>query len=213
MKMRIMLADDHQLFRDALRSMLKNSADLEVVAETGNGLDVVNLAQEFAPDIVCMDIGMPGMNGIETTRRLLAACPGVKVIGLSAFSSQQYVVDMMNAGASAYVTKAGAGEELLRAIEAVRNNRNYFCPDISRVLTEALSGNEGNARLPVQLSTRERQVLQLVAEGCTSPQIAAQLRIAESTVEVHRRNIMRKLDIRGVAELTRYAIHNGLIPN
>lgn len=211
MKLRILLADDHQLFRDALRSLLQSTAMLEVVAETGNGLEVVKLARETSPDIVCMDIGMPGMNGIETTRRLLAACPAVKVIALSAFSSQQYVVDMMNAGASAYVTKAGAGEELLRAIDAVQNNRNYYCPDVARVLTEALSAGSGDTRPAVQLSARERQVLQLVAEGSTSQQIAQQLHIAESTVEVHRRNIMRKLGLHSVADLTRYAIHNGLI--
>jgi len=211
MKLRILLADDHQLFRDALRSMLNNTANLKVVAETGNGLDVIDLARATSPDIVCMDIGMPGMNGIETTRRLVAACPGIKVIALSAFSSQKYVMDMMSAGASAYVTKAGAAEELLRAIEAVQHERNYLCPDVARILAEALSGNSPDARLAVQLSARERQVLQQVAEGCSSPQIAKQLHIAESTVEVHRRNIMRKLGIHSVAELTRYAIHIGLI--
>lgn len=213
MKLRILLADDHQMFRDALKSMLKNTTHLEVVAETGNGLEVIDLARKTKPDIVCMDIGMPGMNGIETTRRLLAACPGTRVIALSAFSSQQYVMDMMNAGASAYVTKAGAGEELLRAIDAVQHDRNYYCPDVARVLTEALSGSGTDVKVVIQLSARERQVLQLVAEGSSSPQIAKQLHIAETTVEVHRRNIMRKLGIHSVAELTRYAIHNGLIPD
>ncbi|MDD5175345.1 MAG: response regulator transcription factor [Sterolibacterium sp.] len=211
MKLRILLADDHQLFRDALKSMLKNTANLEVVAETGNGNDVVDLARETSPDIVCMDIGMPGMNGIETTRRLHASCPGIKVIALSAFSSRQYVEDMMSAGASAYVTKAGAAEELLRAIEAVQNNRSYYCPDVARVLVADLSGSNGKIKLAVQLSARERQVLKLVAEGCTSPQISTELHIAETTVDVHRRNIMRKLGLHNVAELTRYAIHNGLI--
>jgi DNA-binding NarL/FixJ family response regulator len=212
MKLRILLADDHQMFRDALRSLLEKTPNLEVVAETGNGLEVVNLARENSPDIVCMDIGMPGMNGIETTRRLVAACPGVKVIALSAYSDQRFVLDMMRAGASAYVTKAEAGDELLRAINAVRQNRNYFCPDVANVVAGALSGGGDQGKLSAQLGARERQVLQLVAEGCTSAQIADQLHIAASTVEVHRRNIMRKLNMHSVAELTRYAIHSGLAP-
>jgi two-component system NarL family response regulator len=212
MKLRILLADDHQMFRDALRSLLEKIPDLVVVAETGNGLEVVNLAQESSPDIVCMDIGMPGMNGIETTRCLLAANPGIKVIALSAYSDQRFVLDMMRAGASAYVTKAEAGDELLRAINAVRQNRNYFCPDVANVVAGALFGDGGQGMLSTQLGARERQVLQLVAEGCTSAQIAEQLHIAASTVEVHRRNIMRKLNMHSVAELTRYAIHSGLAP-
>jgi CheY-like chemotaxis protein len=118
MKLRIMLADDHQIFRDALRSFLEKNRDLEVVAEAGNGLEVISLAREHSPDIVCMDIGMPGMNGVETTRRLVAACPGIKVIALSAFFDQHFVLDMMRAGALAYVTKAETGDELLRAITA-----------------------------------------------------------------------------------------------
>ncbi len=212
MKLRIMLADDHQMFRDALRSLLEKADDLVVVAETGNGLEVVNLARANLPDIVCMDIGMPGMNGIETTRCLLAASPDIKVIALSAYSDQRFVLDMMRAGASAYVTKAEAGSELLRAINAVRQNRNYFCPDVANVVMDALS-KEGDQSKPVaQLGARERQTLQLVAEGYTSAQIAEQMHIAASTVEVHRRNIMRKLNMHSVAELTRYAIHSGLAP-
>ncbi|MFI4939915.1 MAG: response regulator [Burkholderiales bacterium] len=216
MKLRIMLADDHQIFRDALRSFLEKNRDLEVVAEAGNGLDVISLAREFSPDIVCMDIGMPGMNGVETTRRLVAACPGIKVIALSAYFDQHFVLDMMRAGALAYVTKAETGDELLRAIAAVRQNRSYFCPNIANVVANVFSGalfGEGEqGKSSAQLGARERQVLQMVAEGCTSVQIAGQLHIAASTVEVHRRNIMRKLNMHTVAELTRYAIHNGLTP-
>ncbi len=212
MKLRIMLADDHQMFRDALRSLLEKTADLLVVAETGNGLDVVNLARAHLPDIVCMDIGMPGMNGIETTRRLLAARPGIKVIALSAYSDQRFVLDMMRAGASAYVTKAEAGSELLRAINAVRQNRNYFCPDVTNVVMDAVSRGEDQGKPVAQLGARERQALQLVAEGYTSAQIAEQMQIAASTVDVHRRNIMRKLNKHSIAELTRYAIQSGLAP-
>src|SRR3990167_2139449 len=195
MKLRIMLADDHQMFRDALRSLLESNATLEVVAETGNGLAVVNLARESSPDIVCMDIDMPGMNGIETTRHLIAACPNVKVIALSAHSESRCVVDIIRAGASAYVTKAEAGDELLRAIDAVRQNRKYFCPAVVHVVADALSGGGEQGELYALLGPREREVLQLVVEGYTSVQIAARLYIAPTTVEVHRRNIMRKLNM------------------
>lgn len=200
---RIMLADDHRMFCDALRHLLETRPTFKIVAETGDGNDVVRLAQETAPDIVCMDIGMPGANGVEATRRLLAVCPSIKVVAVSTFTEQRYVLDMFEAGAMAYVAKSAAGEELLRAIEAVLDGRRYTCPQIS------------NSMLGVQtadpLSARERQVLKRVAEGYSSLQIAGALNIAHSTVEVHRRNIMRKLDLHSVAELTRYAIDRKLI--
>lgn len=209
---RILLADDHQLFRDALRVMLEREATIQVVAETGDGLSVVPLAQDSLPDIVCMDISMPGMNGIETTRLLLASCPQIKVIGLSAFSDQRYIVEMLDAGATGYITKAAAGEQLLLAIRAVLAGRKYLCPDATTTMNRALNDrNKAPPATPVSgLSARERQVLQLVAEGHTSGQIACLLEMAPSTVEVHRRNIMRKLDLHSVADLTKYAIRNGL---
>ena len=212
MKVRVLLADDHQLFREALCMMLENEATMEVVAQTGDGLEVVKLARETHPDIACMDIGLPGMNGIDTTRRLLAACPDVKVIGLSAFYDQRYVVDMLDAGASGYVTKAAAGAELLRAISAVQLGQKYLCPDAAAVVTPGLTGHDGKQEAggAASLGARERQVLQLIAEGHTSSQISVRLHIAPSTVDVHRRNIMRKLDLHSVADLTRFAIRNGL---
>ncbi len=204
---RILLVDDHQMLRDALRSLLEKTPNFEIVGETGDPFAVLELARITLPHIVCMDIGMPGMNGIETTRQLIAACPSVKVIALSSYSDQRYVMDMMNAGASAYVTKAEAVDELLRAISAVRQNRKYLCPDVSAAVMSAMN-QQSLSDSPVRLCNRERQVLQLVATGLTSATIAAQLNIAPATVEVHRRNIMRKLDIHNVAELTRYAINN-----
>jgi two-component system NarL family response regulator len=213
MKLRVLLADDHQMFRDALRIMLEMEADLEVVAETGDGLEVVRLARETTPDIVCMDIGMPGMNGIDTTRRLLAVSPSIRVIALSAYSERSYVVGMLDAGAMAYVTKAEAGDELVRAIQAVRQNRTYLCPDAAATVMNTLIGH--NVDEPTgtihRLGPRERQVLQLLAEGHSSGEIAAHLNIAQATVDVHRRNIMRKLDLHCVADLTRYAIRIGLV--
>jgi len=209
-KIRILLVDDHKMFRDALRSLLEKMPDINVVAETGNTFEVVDIARETSPHIVCMDIGMPGMNGIETTRRLLEVCPSVKVIALSTYSDLRYVMDMIVAGASAYITKAEASEELLRAIRAVRSNRKYFCSDVSEAVSTAMT-QQSNGVQPAKLGNRERQVLQLVAEGLTSAMIAEQLKIAHSTVEVHRRNIMRKLHLNNVADLTRYAMSNGII--
>jgi len=213
MTLRILLADDHQMFRDALRSLLEKDPRLEVAAETGDGREVLRLVGEMSPDIVCMDINMPGMNGIETTRQISAAWPSVRVIALSAFSEPQYIQDMMNAGAVAYVTKAAACAELLRAIDAVNRDRTYLCPDATDAIKGILAGHGSATKDAARLGARERQVLQWVAAGRTSAQIADQLHIATSTVEVHRRNIMRKLDLHSVAELTRYAIRNGLVPD
>ncbi len=208
MKIRILLADDHQMFREALQNLLHAQPDLEVVAQTGDGLQVLNLARETAPHIVCMDISMPGLSGVEATRKLLAILPQVKVVALSAYSDQAYVLDMLNAGACAYVTKAEASEELLRAIRTVLRGRTYLCPDVAGVVAGAVPGQDGAPRPAAVLGPRERQVLKLVAEGHTSQQIADKLFIAASTVEVHRRNIMRKLDRHSVAELTRYVVNN-----
>lgn len=212
MKIRVLLADDHQLFREALRMMLESEAAMEVVAQTGDGLEVVKLARATHPDIVCMDIGLPGMNGIETTRRLLAACPEVKVIGLSAFYDQRYVADMLGAGAVGYVTKAAASAELLRAVKVVHLGQKYMCPEAAAALAPDQPSQTGQQETggAASLGARERQVLQLIAEGHTSPQISIRLHIAPSTVDVHRRNIMRKLDLHSVADLTRFAIRNGL---
>jgi len=207
---RIFLVDDHQMFRDALRSLLEKVPGYAVIGETGDAFEVIGLVRKTSPHIVCMDIGMSGMNGIETTRRLIEDFPSLKVIALSTHSDQRFVTDMINAGASAYITKAEASDELLRAIKAVRNNRKYLCPDVVGAVTGAIS-HLSDEPLPSKLGNRERQVLQLVAEGHTTAKIAELLCIATSTVEVHRRNIMRKLNIHNVAELTRYAISNGIV--
>lgn len=214
MKVRVLLADDHQLFRDALRVMLEKETGIEVVAETGDGLEVIDLARDMQPDVVCMDISMPGMNGIETTRRLAGICPQTRIIGLSAFSEQRYIFEMLNAGAHGYITKAAAGDQLLKAIRAVLSGRRYLCPDAQTAMQRALPERTTSSTVSVtsSLGARERQVLQLVAEGYTSAQIAGHLQMAPSTVEVHRRNIMRKLDLHNVADLTKYAIRNGLTP-
>lgn len=143
MKSRILLADDHQLFREALCHLLNSQPDLEVAGQVGNGLEVIEQARLSEADVVCMDINMPGMDGIEITRRLIAALPQVKVVALSAYSDQQYVLDMLHAGAMAYVTKGEASDELLRAIHAVLRGRTYLCPDVAGVVAAAVVGQGG----------------------------------------------------------------------
>jgi two-component system NarL family response regulator len=208
MTIRILIADDHQMVRELLCHVLQVQSDWEVVAQTGDGLQVLSLIQATAPHVVCMDINMPGMNGIELTRSILTQWPLIKVVALSAYDDQRHVLDMLDAGASAYVTKLEASTEVLSAVRAVLRGRTYLCPDVAGVVTDQLLGRNGRARSSVVLGARERQVLKLVAAGHTSNQIAQLLLIASSTVEVHRRNIMRKLDRHSVAGLTRYVVNN-----
>ena len=200
------------MFRHALRALLAHEPDFEVVAEAANGNEVLAIAATQPVDLVCMDIAMPGMDGIEATRRLLATNPDIRVIGLSAFADRQFVIDLLNAGARGYITKAEAGDELLRAIHTVREGRTYLCPDVAATVTSALLDRSGLYAAKPRLTERERQVLRLIAEGLTSAQIGERLHIAASTVDVHRRNLMRKLDLHNVAELTRYAITQGISP-
>ena len=207
---KILLADDHQIFREALRSLLEKTPDIEVVGEAGNSQELLHIASVLLPDIVCMDIGMPGLNGIDATKQLTLTFPQIQVIALTSHSEPVYVIDMMRAGASAYVTKASGGKELLKAIDAVKHKRQYLSPGIAELVTGAIF--QQNERGSTQrLGARERQVLGLVARGYQSQQIAIELGIASSTVDVHRRNIMRKLNLRNAVELTRYAISTGLV--
>ncbi len=182
---------------------------ITVVAEARDGVEVLALAREFAPDIVIMDVGMPNMDGIEATQRLLAGQSGIKVVALSAYADKRFIMGMLDAGAVGYVIKAEAGDELLRAIHSVMDGQAYLCPQVSSAVAETLwaTGKADNQ----SLGPRERQVLELLSVGLTSPEIGLRLCIALSTVEVHRRNIMRKLGIRGIAELTKYAIREGLV--
>lgn len=198
------------MFRHALKIMLEKDHSIEVVGEASDGMELMKLVADTTAHVICMDIGMPRMNGIEATRRVLAINPAIKVIGLSALSDRDFVLDLLKAGASGYVTKGETGDELLRAIRSVRVNRKYLCSEVAATVAGALIENsEGSAGVP-RLGARERQVLQMVAEGLTSAQIAERLHLALSTVEVHRRNIMRKLSLHNVAELTKYAIRNGI---
>ncbi|RFO95719.1 DNA-binding response regulator [Rhodoferax lacus] len=208
MKIRVFLADDHHIFREAQCGLLAAQPDMVVVGQTGDGTQVMEQVAACAPHVVCMDITMPGMNGIDVTRDLKRALPMVKVVALSAYSDQRHVMEMLGAGASGFVTKMEASDELLRAIRAVLGGRTYLCPDVSGEMAGALVEQGRRSTPQVVLGERERQVLKLVTTGYTSAQIAEALSIATSTVDVHRRNIMRKLDRHSVAALTRYVVDN-----
>lgn len=214
MSIRIVLADDHRIMREGLRSLMEKEADVQVIGEAETGQQALELVTQLKPDVVLMDIGMPDLNGIEATRRMISQQPQIRVVALSTFSDKRYVTTMLQAGAVGYVLKAAASGELLRAIRAVVQGQVYLCPEITSTVVDNVIGGDGqmvySRRSTAILGARERQILQLVAEGKTSMEMASQLDIAVKTVETHRRNIMKKLDLHSVAELTKYAVREGL---
>lgn len=203
MSIRLLVVDDHQIFREALQRLLLSVTDLEVVGQASTGAEVLELARATQPAVVCMDINLPDINGIEVTRALRSALPKVKVVALSAYLEQRYVLEMLKAGANAYVTKTEGCDELLHAIRAAAQGRTYLSCDAAALVAGDMI-DRSTGRYQKAIGAREWQVLKLVADGLTSNAIASQLGIAAATVDVHRRNIMRKLDIHSVAELTRY---------
>jgi two-component system NarL family response regulator len=209
---RVLLVDDHQIVREGLRSILEREADVQVIGEAGDGRTALAQVQERGPDVVVMDIAMPDMNGVEATRRLRSETPGVQVVALSAYPDKRYVLAMLEAGAQGFVVKSGAAEELLSAIRAVSRGQSYLSPRVAGSVIRASIGRlfpeEPSAY--TLLSAREREVVQLLAEGKTSKEIGARLHVSAKTVEAHRRNLMRKLDLHSVADLTKYAVREGL---
>ena len=212
MKTTILLADDHKIFRDGLRSLLERQRDLQVVAEAEDGRTAVELAVKLGPDVAILDVGMPGLNGIEATRRIVGEVPRVKVIALSMHSDSKYVGSMLQAGAAGYVLKDCAFEELQVAIHAVLANRVYLSKDITGVVVDNYVRHLSAADAPsvAALTPKEREVLQLLAEGRSTKEIALQLHVSAKTIETHRKHIMDRLDLHSVAELTKYAIREGI---
>ncbi|MCL6621244.1 MAG: response regulator transcription factor [Syntrophobacterales bacterium] len=212
MKTRIIIADDHMIVRQGLATLLAKEPDMEVVAEAENGREVVQLVKELRPDVVIMDVNMPDLNGIEATRQVLAAFPETKIIALSMHADRRFVVNMLKAGSSGYLLKDCAFEELAAAIRLVMANKTYLSPGVSNVViqdyVQGMSAPRSSAF--TMLTPREREVLQLMAEGKPTGQIAEQLHISVKTVETHRQQIMHKLGIHSIAELTKYAIREGL---
>jgi two-component system response regulator NreC len=209
---RIIVADDHQIVRQGLRLLLEAEPDMEVIAEADNGRKVLKRAQELLPDVIIMDLSMPELNGIEATRQILSEVPETKVVALSMHSDSLFVLNMIKAGASGYLLKDCALEELIKAIRTVVSRKTYLSPGISDILIrDFVTGWQTTSSSAFSvLSTREREVLQLMAEGKTTNQIADGLCVSVKTVEAHRKQVMTKLGIHSVAELTKYAIRQGL---
>jgi len=212
MSIRVLLADDHTIMRSGLRSLLEKESDMEVVGEADNGRRTVQLARELSPDVVIMDISMPDLNGIEASRQIVSDVPDVKVVALSMHSDEQFVGQMLDSGATGYLLKDCALEELCRAIRVVVANKSYLSPGIADIVVKTYRRELSRAEPagPPELTPREREVLQLVAEGNSSKKIASRLHVSIKTVEAHRHQIMDKLNIRSVAELTKYAIRKGI---
>ncbi len=209
---RILLVDDHQLMREGLRSILEKDSDFSVVGEADGGRAAVRLAEKLRPDVVVMDVAMSDMNGIEATRQIKAALPKTAIVALSSHLDRRYVKAMLDAGASGYVLKANAYDELKSGVEAASRGLKYLCAEVTAQIVDSALQQGSSGSVYEILGAREREVLQLLAEGFTSSQIAERLHISTSTVETHRRNIMKKLDVHNVAELTKYAIREGLTP-
>lgn len=210
---RIMLVDDHTMVREALRTVLEQDSGMQVVAEVGDGETALRMADELAPDVVVMDVVLPGQSGIEITRRLVAAHPEIKVLALSTYLDRRIVQQMLDAGARGYIVKSAAGAELKQGIRSVVEGRSFLCPQVTALVTDSLRSRRSPSGDPDDhpLSRRELQVATLLAEGKSAPDIAAELHISPSTVDVHRRNLMRKLKLHNVVDLTKYAIRTGLV--
>ncbi len=213
MSIRILLADDHKLIRDGLCALIASEKDMKVVAEAENGRDAVALVKQHTPDIVVMDINMPDLNGIDATKMILEENPDVKVIALSIHSTSRFVKEMLKAGVSGYLVKHCAYQELANAIRLVMKNKPYLSSQIIGMVMDDYAANFPSNKKSVFsiLSPREREILQLVTEGMKSDKIASRLFISIKTVSSHRRQIMKKLELSSIAELTRYAISEGLI--
>jgi len=212
MSIRILLADDHKILRDGLRALLEKQSGMEVIAEAGDGRATVQLVRELLPNVVIMDIAMPDLNGIEATRQITALAPNVKIVALSMHSDKRFVAEMLKAGASGYLLKDCAFEELDNAIRAVIANRTYLSPKIADIIIKDYTRLFPKTEFSVFsiLTLREREVLQLLAEGKTTKEISSSLNISAKTVETYRKQIMDKLDIHSIAELTKYAVREGL---
>ncbi|MFT5414929.1 MAG: two-component system response regulator NreC [Gammaproteobacteria bacterium] len=210
-KTTIMLVDDHAILRDGLAHLLQENERYEVVGHASNGFDAIEFAGSFEPQVILMDIGLPGLNGIDTTHKILSRFPAIKVIGLSMQSDAQFVVAMLKVGARGYVLKDSAYGELLSALNAVLKGKIYISPTIAGdVVIDFMNGTMGDNSPLGRLSAREREVLQSMAEGTSTVEIGNLLHISPKTVETHRKHLMEKLNLHTVAELTKFAVRSGL---
>ena len=213
-KLRILLADDHIVMRSGLRALLDRQPNLEVVGESENGRETVALAASLKPDVVVMDVGMPILNGIEATQTIVAQCPTIAVVILSMHADESYVMRALKAGARGYLLKDSAAADLIGAIQAISQGKSFFSPKVSRILAEdyvRVLKQKGAVDTYDLLTSREREILQLLAEGKANKEVAAALNISPYTVETHRGHILQKLNLHNSAELVLYAVRKGII--
>jgi DNA-binding NarL/FixJ family response regulator len=213
MHISILVIDDHELVRKGIISLLGKEEDFRIVGEASDGMGAIKLAEELCPDVVVLDVEMPGLDGIESARRIANVCPGAKILALSMHEEQDYVIAMLTTGARGYILKDSALEELVQAIRTVQSGQRYLSPELVDVVLESLEGGT-TARPQTPLSTlteREIEVLSHIANGQTSKEIAATLHLSVKTIDAHRQQLMRKLEIYTVAELTKFALRVGLV--
>lgn len=213
----ILLADDHEVVRAGLRALLEEQNGWEVVAEAVDGRDAVDKVGKFKPDVVVIDIAMPSLNGLEAVRQIVKAVPNTKVLVLTMYDSDPLIQQVLQAGARGYLLKSDAGRDLVSAIDALRRNKTFFTPKVSQMVLEGYLDKSPKERQvegeseSLRLTSRQREIVQLLAEGKSSKEVAAVLGLSVKTAETHRANIMRKLDCHSVTELVRYAIRNHII--
>jgi len=209
----VVLADDHMIIRDGLRALLERQPDMEVVAEADNGRTALKHVKELSPDIVIMDIGMRELNGIDATRQIVKKSPGVKILALSMYSDKRFIKGMLKAGASGYMLKDSAFKELIDAIRVIIDDKTYISPSIASIVMDDYLDNspEKDGSMRALLTSRELEVLQLLAEGKSTKQIALSLDLSIKTIESHRNKVMQKINVSNIADLTKYAIREGII--
>lgn len=212
--LRILIADDHEIARQGIRSLLEDHPGWEVCAEAKDGREAVNMALELKPDVCLLDIGMPNLNGLDAARQILGTLPEERILILTVHDSEQVVREVLSTGARGFLLKSDAGRDLVAAVEALQNNRTFFTPKVAQMMLdgylrphEDITAHNGQC----VLTPREREVIQLVAEGKTTKEIASALSLSVKTAETHRTNLMRKLDLHSVADLTLYAVRNGIV--
>ena len=213
-KIKLLVADDHKIFRQGIKKLLEEESDLQVVGEASDGRDAVKKATELKPDVILMDIAMANLNGLEATRHIKKQLPSAKVIMVTMHKNEEYVLQSFQAGASGFILKEGAVEELVSAIRSINSDKSFLSPSISKTLIDAYMRKmeTGKTETPFDLLTdMEREVLQLIAEGYTNREVAKSLFISVKTVEAHRAHIMQKLNIHDIAKLVKYAIQKGLV--
>jgi DNA-binding NarL/FixJ family response regulator len=211
--LRILIADDHEIARQGIRALLEDHPGWEVCAEAKDGREAVTLAGSLSPDILLLDVGMPNLNGLDATRQILATNPDSCILILTVHDSEQVVREVLATGARGFLLKSDAGRDLVAAVEALQNHRTFFTPKVAQMMLDGYlrPHEKSDSSGQCVLTPREREVIQLVAEGRTTKEIATALRLSVKTAETHRTNLMRKLDLHSVADLTLYAVRNGIV--